>query len=64
MARQIKQPPKHDLADVRGQPEPLPQEPKRRPDVEELMALSPDEFDAWRRSIGLRSLSELAPDER
>jgi hypothetical protein len=64
MARQTKQPPKHAPADVRGQPEPVPQVPKRRPDVEELMALSPEEFDAWRRSIGLRTLSELAPDER
>lgn len=37
---------------------------KRRPTVEELMALSPEDFDKWRRSIGLRTLSELAPDER
>lgn len=59
MARQTKQRAKHDPADGGAQADPPTQEPKRRPTVEELMALSPKDFDEWRRSIGLKSASDL-----
>jgi hypothetical protein len=59
MARQMKQPPKRDPADARGQAEPLPRGPKRRPAVEKLMAMSEDEIREWMRSVGLKSASDL-----
>ena len=59
MARQMKQRAKRDEID--GRPNagvPIP-EPKRRPTVEELMALSPKEFEAWWRSMGGKTASDL-----
>jgi hypothetical protein len=59
VARQMKQQPKRDAIDGRPQAGQPTEEFKRRPTVEELMAMSSEDFEAWWRSLGGKTGSDL-----